>query len=168
MTATTRPLVQLALAEVGTREEGMNGGDQVREYQAATWLAPGPWPWCAAFTCWLLREWLESDSAARGALEVTAGTLERWRCRDAKAFGWEKWAKQRGLIVLTESSMAMAGDFVVFDFSHIGVVVADQMDRGFIDTVEGNTDKTGGREGDGVWKKRRATNLVRSYLRLLP
>lgn len=38
-------LVQIALAEVGTREEGGNNcGKDIREYQAATWLEPGPWP----------------------------------------------------------------------------------------------------------------------------
>jgi hypothetical protein len=63
-----KPLVDLALAEVGVREEGCNNrGPRICEYQAATWLKPAPWPWCAAFICWLIREWLKLP-AVREAL----------------------------------------------------------------------------------------------------
>ncbi len=66
---------------------------------------------------------------------------------------------------------ARAGDFVVFDFSHIGIVAADQKAiTGSIHTIEGNTNGKGERDsvaGDGVWKKDRAQQLTKSYLRLL-
>ena len=56
-------LVALARREIGTREAGGNNrGARVEEYQQATWLNPAPWPWCAAFTCWLLREWLRDPA----------------------------------------------------------------------------------------------------------
>ncbi len=47
----------------------------------------------------------------------------------------------------------------------MGIVSHDQADPGFIETVEGNTDATGGREGEGVWRKRRAKRLVRTLIR---
>jgi hypothetical protein len=49
---------------------------------------------------------------------------------------------------------ARAGDFVVFDFSHIGIVAADQKAvTDNIQTIEGNTNGKGERDGlagDGV------------------
>ncbi len=165
-------LVDLALEEVGTREVGGNNrGEEVEEYQRASWLAPGPWPWCAAFTAWLLREWWE-DAETRAVLGISsAAQAEKIRCKDAKAFNWEAWGRKRGYDVLDESKLAKAGDFVTFDFSHIGVVVADQPNgSSVIETVEGNTNGRGERDstsGDGVWKKTRARSLVRRYIRLL-
>jgi hypothetical protein len=120
-------MLDIARTEVGTREAAVNNtGARIVEYQGATWLAPGAWPWCAAFTAWVLREWLENE-AVREALHLDSFSLaDKWRCRDASAFGWEKWARQRKLEVLDETQKARAGDFVVFDFSHIGLVTTDQ------------------------------------------
>jgi len=165
-------LIQIAKNEVGTREGSVNNtGARVVEYQGATWLQPGAWPWCAAFTCWIMREWLQ-DEAVRQRLNIATFSLaEKWRCRDASAFGWEKWAAQTGLTVLSENHNAQAGDFVVYDFSHIGIVIQDQLSvKDNIVTVEGNTNGRGDRDstsGDGVWDKARNPSLVRCYIRIL-
>lgn len=92
MRPTIKRLIDIAVEEVGTREQGgNNAGARIVEYQGATWLAPGAWPWCAAFTAWVMREWLE-DEAVRDELGlVSSSAAEKWRCRDASAFGWEKW-----------------------------------------------------------------------------
>lgn len=160
-------LVALALAEVGTREEGGNNcGKEIVEYQKATWLEPGPWPWCAALQCWLMREWLK-DPETCFSLNIPPGKEEEWRCKDASAFGWEKWAKSKGLMVLPETVPAKTGDIVIFDFSHIGLVVKDQIGS-FIDCCEGNTNGKGDREsttGDGVWLKKRNHTLAKCYIR---
>lgn len=170
-------LVQLAMNEVGTREGPVNNtGARIVEYQGATWLQPGAWPWCAAFCCWLVRELLEEDEV-RAYLasyfkkpSLSFAQAEKARCRDASAFGWEKWARASGFKLLDENQLARAGDFVVFDFSHIGLVIQDQKtlaDR--IRTVEGNTNGKGERDsatGDGVWIKERDRSLVKSYIRI--
>jgi hypothetical protein len=167
-------LVNLARKEVGTREGPVqNTGQRIVEYQGATWLQPGAWPWCAAFTCWLMREWVEEESV-RAQLqkylkhkELTPLQTEKVRCRDASAFGWEKWARSWGVKVLPDTSLARAGDFVIFDFSHIGLVVDDQSrPTSKIKTIEGNTNGKGEREGDGVWEKERAANLTKCYVRI--
>jgi hypothetical protein len=165
-------LVEIACREIGTREEGGNNmGAAVRAYQQATWLEPGPWPWCAAFCCWVLKVWLEDPEVLKVITDTIAPNFdaERWRCKDASAFGWEKWAKKKGLRVLPETDLARAGDFVVFDFSHIGIVIEDQQDD-FIMVAEGNTNGKGERDstgGDGVWRKRRHRELVKSYVRII-
>jgi hypothetical protein len=159
-------LVAIAKAEVGTREEGGNNrGKRVREYQSATWLEPGAWAWCAALCAWVLRQWLK-DPDVLDALKIRS---PEWGCKDASAFGWEKWAKGKGLQVLPETEKAKAGDFVIFDFSHIGIVIEDQTGD-TIKTVEGNTNGKGERDsasGDGVWLKTRAQSLTKCYIRLM-
>lgn len=162
-------LVELAVHEVGVKEEGGNNrGLRIREYQYATWLAPGPWPWCAAFACWLLREWLRYPEVMCALKFPTQNTAEKWRCKDASAFGWETWAKKREIPVLPETERAKAGDFMIFDMSHIGLVISDQtLHSDNVYTIEGNTGPGGGREGDGVWAKTRHYTLTKSYIRIL-
>ena len=164
-------IIEIARSEIGTREDLKNNtGARIEEYQGATWLAPGAWPWCAAFTAWLMREWLE-DEKVRQAFGLASFSLaEKWRCRDASAFGWEKWAKQHEIALLSEAEKAKAGDFVVYDFSHIGLVIEDQSSiKSKIKTIEGNTNGKGDRDsesGDGVWEKERAPSLAKSYIRI--
>lgn len=164
---TRAKLVELALKEVGVREEGGNNrGTRVAEFQRATWLEVGPWPWCAALCCWLLKQWLQTPD---GVVYLNGRKLNEFRCKDASAFGWIKWAQKNGLQVFDENSTTKPepGDFVVFDFSHIGIVVGTE--PGKIITVEGNTNGKGERDstsGDGVWKKTRDIGLVRAFLRL--
>jgi len=177
MNTAIEKLVEIAEKEVGIREEGGNNrGTRIVEYQGATWLQPGAWPWCAAFTCWIMRELLE-DEEVRSYLKeyfkkpaLTLAQADRVRCRDASAFGWEKWAVSNGFKLLDESSLAKKGDFVVFDFSHIGVVVKDQASLPEkIVTIEGNTNGRGDRDspaGDGVWRKERDPALTKSYIRI--
>ena len=63
MNPTLEKLVNLARREVGVREGAVNNtGARIEAYQGATWLQPGAWPWCAAFTAWLMREWLEDET----------------------------------------------------------------------------------------------------------
>lgn len=159
-------LVDIALREVGTREEGGNNcGERIREYQSATWLKTGPWPWCAAFTAWVLKRWLETPE---GIAYLAGRSGEVFRCRDASAFGWEKWGKARGLEVLPDTGRPLPGDFCVFDFSHIGIVTGIS-ESGSIQTVEGNTngkDERDSTSGDGVWLKARSPSLVKCYIRL--
>lgn len=170
-------LIALAQAEVGTREGTVNNtGARIVEYQGATWLAPGAWPWCAAFCCWLMRELIEDEAVLQYLSTyfkrpgLTYAQADKLRCRDASAFGWEKWAGAAGFQVLDERQLARAGDFVVFDFSHIGLVIEDQ--RALTDkvrTIEGNTNGKGERDsvtGDGVWLKSRDHTLTKSYIRI--
>jgi len=164
-------LIEIASREVGTHEEGGNNrGPRIVEFQSATWLKPGPWPWCAAFICHILREWSRSPEA-RAALSLRNDReAEKWRPQTAGAFDFERWAREKGHKVLKKSTLAKAGDLVVFDFSHIGIVVKDQLSPETIDTIEGNTNGAGRRDsqsGDGVWRKRRLASTVRSYIRLI-
>lgn len=159
MDSTAAKLAEIAIRQVGKLEQGGNNlGYDVVKYQGATNLDPGPWPWCAAFVCWCIREWTLNR------------TIDWRRPVTAAAFGFEKWARDNGLILLPEQAACEPGDVVIYDMSHCGIIVAaaDQGSK-LIEAVEGNTGVTGARDsnlGDGVYRKRRPRPMVRSFVRI--
>jgi len=151
-------LVELAKKEVGVEEvNGTNCGPRVNEYKSATSLDPEQgWPWCAAFICWLMREAMKDNSY----------TFKR--PTTASAWGFEDWAaKQNNKVQLKKPHKddIKAGDIVMFTFSHIGLAISDPQD-GYIDTIEGNTDGQGSREGGAVLLKKRKLSAIRSRIRI--
>ena len=165
-------LAKIALSQVGVKEVGgNNNGPQIRKYQAATSLKPASWPWCAAFTGWALQEWLKDKENVEW-LGLKVMTPEKWRPKTAAAFGYIAWSKSRPSTtkVLSKKAKPQVGDFVVFDFSHIGIVTKVLSDGRF-QAVEGNTNGKGTRDsnsGDGVWLKTRSASLVRNFVRINP
>ena len=152
-------MIELASKEVGVEEvNGTNCGPRVNEYKSATSLDPEQgWPWCAAFICWLMREAMKD------------GSYTFKRPTTASAWGFEDWAaKQNNKVQLKKPHKddIKAGDIVMFTFSHIGLAVSDPHD-GYIDTIEGNTDGQGSREGGAVLKKKRKLSAIRSRIRIV-
>jgi len=155
---------EIALAEVGVTEvNGSNCGPRVNEYKAATNLPPKEsWPWCAAFVCWVVREAMQ-QSTSRMIPKFTFN-----RPTTAGAFDMENWSRAQDASTSTKKPPQrdiQAGDIVVFNFSHIGFAVSGVDADGYVQTVEGNTDTAGSREGGGVFKKRRAVSSIRSRIR---
>ena len=162
-------LLAIAQAEVGTREVGgNNNGARVRDYQRASELRPlDSWPWCAAFTDWVIREWLAANPEARRALGWRTEEVETKRPKTAAAFGYLDWARRADQEILPPSATPEPGMIAVFDFSHIGFVKAS-LGGGRFRSIEGNTNGKGERDsesGDGVWEKERAVSLVRNFIR---
>ena len=106
------------------------------------------------------------------ALVVPTGqTPEGWRCKDARAFGWEQWAQHHQRPILDETHLARIGDVVTYDFSHIGICSHDmQPGDTTIRTIEGNTQGNAGAVrdgvGDGVWRRDRPVGLIHRIIRL--
>ena len=160
-------LATIAESQVGVRESGRNSGVDVRKYQEATNLKERGFAWCAAFVDWCIKEWL-TDSEAVKWLGLKVRTPEEWRPKTALAYGFLNWAKDRPNTteVLMPSAKAQAGDIVMYTFSHVGIVISDNGKT--IQTVEGNTNEEGSREGDGVYYRTRNKSLVRRYVRITP
>ena len=160
-------LATIAESQVGVRESGRNSGVDVRKYQEATNLEERGFAWCAAFVDWCIMEWLKEPEVVAW-LGLKVRTPEEWRPKTALAWGFLNWAKDRPNTtdVLTPSDKAQAGDIVMFTFSHVGIVVSDNGRT--IQTVEGNTNEEGSREGDGVYYRTRNKSLVRRYVRITP
>jgi hypothetical protein len=150
-----------ALSKVGVREQGGNNkGPGLREFFAADSYKPNAtddgYAWCAAFVCWVIM------TAIIGLLV----TFKRPTTPGAWAF--EKWALAQDNSVRSRKnpgSDILRGDIVVFKISHIGVAVSAPNAAGYFYTVEGNTGPDGGRDGDGVYRKRRHISAIRSRLR---
>jgi hypothetical protein len=161
------PILQLALIEiaqeqVGIREEGGNNqGEDIIKYLRSSWMPEESnrlgYAWCGVFVGWCVRE---------ACIKVDIDPKE-FHYLGADAYGWEKHAKKKGWEILPDTGLALPGDLVTFDFSHIGIVIEDKRDT--IDTVEGNTNGKGDRDsesGDGVWSKNRVKSLAKSFIRL--
>lgn len=144
--------VSIARGQVGVREVGTNGGAAVRAFQSMTWMEPGPWPWCAAFVCWVYAGAAVGDDA----FLIRPDT--------PRAYGFESWGRKHAELIREPDALAI-GDIVCFRFSHVGIVVEPCCPES-VWTVEGNTDSTGGRNGDGVYMRRRNIHSIRSAIRL--
>jgi hypothetical protein len=164
-------LSEIASIEIGVREQGGNNrGPRIRVYQAATWLEPGPWPWCAAFVDWCVLRWLDS-SVVRDWLKLSKFQATSFRPRTAGAWDLANWARKNSerVTILGEGAPAEPGDIVLYDFSHVGIIERD-LGASF-QAIEGNTNGSGDRDsttGDGVWRKRRERSLARNFLRIHP
>jgi hypothetical protein len=160
MTASQK-IIEIARAEVGVTESPRNSnrGKRVDEYKATTWLDPRQaWPWCAAFVCWVMRK--------TGIKETATFKLPR----TASAWDFINWSLAQDKTTRTlrnpKAKDIAAGDIIVFTFSHIGIAVSGCGEDGIFWTVEGNTNKAGSREGDGVYEKSRGIEQVKARIRI--
>jgi len=151
----------LARAEIGVEEvNGTNSGKRVKEYQAATSLCGTGWPWCAAFVCFIVREAMKNLGIKETAKFKRPSTASAW--------GFESWSRAQDKTTNTKKPHdgdIIAGDIVVFTFSHIGIATSSPNKAGYVDTVEGNTDGEGSREGGAVLAKKRHVSKIRSRIR---
>lgn len=112
--------------------------------------------WCAAFVCWC-------------AMVAMAGrSITFARPRTPSAWGMEAWsrAQDRSTHTLSDPEDDIKrGDIVVYKFSHVGIAASNADHTGHFWAVEGNTNESGSREGDGVFRKRRHISQVRSRIR---
>jgi hypothetical protein len=154
-------IASIAESKIGLRESGRaNSGEQIREFLAADSYQPNAtddgYPWCAAFVCRIVqlamegREWTFKRPTTPGAW-----SFEDWSlAQDAST--WLQKPSGRDI---------RRGDIVIFAFSHIGLAVGTPDKKGWVRTVEGNTNQAGGREGDGVYLKVRNVSTIRSRIR---
>ena len=153
-------LVELASKEVGVKEVGnTNCGERVNQYKKATWLPYGEsWPWCAAFIDWLVMT----------AMEESGKEYTFERPRTAGAWDLENWSLKQDNSTQTKrdpkAKDIAPGDIVIFTFSHVGLAI-DAPAKGLVQTVEGNSNAQGSREGGGVWKQTRKLSQIRSRIR---
>jgi hypothetical protein len=155
-------IVAIATEEIGVTEvNGTNCGVRVNQFKSATVLpADEPWPWCAAFVCWVVRE-----AAARAGVPFTP-TFKR--PTTAGAYAMENWSLAQDSSTWTKKphrNDIEAGDIVVFKFSHVGFAVSKPDASGYVMTVEGNSDAAGSREGGAVLRKKRHVSQIRSRIR---
>jgi hypothetical protein len=112
-------VVAAAERELGTREIpwGSNSGPRVQLYQASTHLRGTGWPWCAA--------WVEYVWERAGLTDHPA---------DPSTWIMYQRAKARG-----ELGAPRPGGAILWPGTHTGLVVAVDLARAVVHTIEGNT-----------------------------
>jgi hypothetical protein len=134
-------VVKIASQELGVREAtGHNDGKRVEEYLTSVGLHRGD-PWCAAWVSWVYRK---------------AGY-------PGPRTGWSPdLFPSKRLIKAPEPGDVFGIYFPVQGrVAHCGIVNIVHHD--LLYTVEGNTNNSGGREGDGVYKRIRHKRSISRY-----
>lgn len=157
-------VVEAARSQLGVREVGRNRGPAVDEYVRAVGLDPsGRHPWCMAFVYWCHAK-AAAELGGTTSCPRTAGAVKSWQLA----------RKRRVLTFLPEHVLYGAielrpGDqFVRVRHGHpedVAPALAGRLRRGHtgivvkvgssgqVQTIEGNTNAAGSREGDGVYEK---------------
>ena len=79
-----------------------------------------------------------------------------------------RWAPSQNCLIFNprdKTYFPHKGDIVVYKFSHIGIVESVNA-NGSLNTIEGNTDQAGSREGTTLRRKVRQVEIVRCLIRL--
>lgn len=145
----------VAQTQIDIREEGKNGGPEVTRYLKRVGLSSGN-AWCMAFVYWCV------DEAARklslpNPLIKTGGVMRQWN--------ETKLRKTPGRVAAPN---VKPGDIFIIDFGkglgHTGFV--ENMGKGFVNTIEGNTNDEGSREGYEVARRSRPISSITGYIQL--
>lgn len=148
-----RPITiqDIYLSQLHVREAtGNNDGPDVEKYLRSTGFGPG-YAWCSAFVHWSLEE-------AKIPNRVTA---------------WSPTAENSKNIVFKLREFKKEpkpGDVITFYYSNLGRIghagfYNKRISDVTYESVEGNTNGAGSREGNGVYKKYRAFNATNSISR---
>lgn len=142
---------QCYTSQIGVREAtGRNDGQAVEMYLRSTNLGKG-YAWCAAFVKWVF---------------VSCGVK-------TTITAWSPTAHNSNNIVYFKSRLEkepLPGDvFTIWNvkmkrISHTGFFHR-KVNASIYETIEGNTNEGGSREGDGVYKRRRSFNATYSITR---
>jgi hypothetical protein len=134
-------LITTAFNEVGIREAtGHNDGVAVERYLKVVHLKKG-YPWCAAFISWVY--------AKQGFKKPNSA-----------------WSPDL-FPVARRTVLPLPGDVMGVYFpalkriAHVGLVEKIQAD--WVYTIEGNTNISGGAEGDGVYRRMRHLKSIRVF-----
>ena len=145
----------VAKTQVDIKEEGNNGGPEVKRYLKAVGLGVG-YPWCMAFVYWCV------DQAAQklkmvNPLIMTAGVLRQWNETTLRK------VPNKG------AGPVQPGDIFIIDFGggngHAGFVVS--IEGSIVKTIEGNTNDAGCREGYEVSYRERSITAIKGFI-ILP
>ena len=159
-----RKALDVAISQMGVSEVplGSNDGPEVKLYLASIGLGPG-YAWCAAFVYWCTQKACTINGATN-PLKKTGGVQAMFKAATGK--GLQKI--DSGVKFLTAEDVR-PGDIFIMIFKgglgHTGFI--EKVSGTDIFTVEGNTDPAGGREGVGVYRKRRKISAIKGLIRLV-
>lgn len=154
-------IYEVAHEEIGVREiRFTNTGERVQQYQASTSLKGTGWYWCAAFICWVVREAIIRYEKENG-VKVTFK-----RPVTAAAYGFDEWSRAQDKSTKTrrKHTLEAVGIFSLHSASHCGIAVSKPNAAGYFQTIEGNANAKGSRDGGGVMLRKRHVSDVRDWI----
>lgn len=144
-------VIETAKTQIGIQEvpKGSNAGPEVEIYLKSVGLNKGN-AWCMAFVYWVTNESAKKLGIVNPLMK-TAGVLTQWNNRPAMRV-----------------KIPQSGDVFIMDFGkgqgHTGFV-SQVLPNGIIETIEGNTNTDGSREGYAVCKRTRKISSCIGFLR---
>jgi hypothetical protein len=150
--------LETAITQLGIREKGdSNSGPEVDQYLKSVGLDPGN-PWCMAFVYWCYNQ-AAAQLNVPNFLIRTGGVLHQWN----------EQQPQRKIVldkVLKTPAIVQPGAVFIMEFvkgtGHTGLV--ERIHGEFIDTVEGNTNDDGSREGYEVCRRTRKLASIKGFI----
>lgn len=152
MTPLADETIKIATTQLGVQEvpKGSNAGPQVEQYLKSVGLSKG-YAWCMAFVFWCVSE-ASRKKGIVNPLKKTAGVSNQWN-----------------LSVLLHQTVPQAGDVFIMEFGHgeghTGLV-EKVLPNNMIQTIEGNTNTDGSREGYEVCRRTRTISSCKGFLRI--
>jgi hypothetical protein len=157
--------IEKAISQIGVEEipRGSNWGDDVKKYLNSVGIDFAA-SWCMAFVYWCVKESeylvrMPGQAGYRNPLVKTGGCMRQWN-EVEKQFGQPK----------CKFSTPMPGDIFIQDhgkgLGHTGFVESVSPDGSIINTIEGNTNDTGSREGYEVCRRTRKTSSCIGFIRI--
>jgi hypothetical protein len=144
--------IRIAKTQIGVEESprGSNRGKQIEVYLKSVGLGGG-YAWCMAFVYWCVLQAFIAKGV-KTPLKKTGGVRDQYIA--SKAFAVKE---------------PMAGDIFIMLYpngtGHTGFVEA-LLPGGMIQTIEGNTNADGSREGYKVTRRIRSIKSITAFLRL--
>ena len=154
-------LIEIATGELGVHEVGNNAGARVEEYQKAVDNRAQHESWCMAFVQWCIKQ-AEQETGIRLDMLRTEHCLTLWN-----------WAKQhRYTHTGLGDEYAQPGDIMIMQHGdttsgHTGIVTSAAPGVLVVNTIEGNTNRAGSSNGDGVYRKTRTITGPNAGLHIL-
>lgn len=144
-------ILEVAHSQLGVEEipRGSNSGPQVDAYLKSVGLGKG-YAWCMSFVYWCTKEAC-LKAGATNLLKKTGGVLAQWNAKPE-----------------LRVSTPQPGDIFIMDHGkgtgHTGFV-SKVFPNGNIETIEGNTNDDGSREGYEVCRRIRTIKSCKGFLR---
>ena len=141
--------IEIAISQLGVEEipRGSNKGPEVELYLRSIGLNGG-YSWCMAFVYWCCKQ-----AALNARLVKTGGVLRQWN----------EVSKEM------KHTTPKAGDIFIMDFGkgqgHTGFV--ESVNGLTINTIEGNSNDEGSREGHEVCRRTRAISSCKGFIRII-
>lgn len=149
---TASEIIKIARAEIGVREGRDSNGNWNNRVKYNAWYADKvndngflTSAWCATFVSWVANK---------------AGALDKIIPLHAWTPSGLVWFRKNATV--SQGAGARVGDFFYVYYPNMGRVahvgIVERVEGDFIVTIEGNTNTTGARQGNGVYRLRRKVN----------